>query len=688
MSSVKRDISWRVLLVFGLVAIFGVTIAFKVFVFQIQEGEMWRAQSDSLIIKEQDVTPPRGTIYGANQSLLVTSAPLYEIRFDATVPHQDTFNKYVSIIASNLAQLFPLQYSKAQFEHHLNQARKEKNRYFLIAKNASFRQQAVMTDWPMFNKGQFKGGLIVESQTRRTYPSNQAGFRTIGYYKDGAGVGLELSFDEDLSGTKGKRLVQKIAGGYKPLNNEKLIDPIQGKDLISTLNIEFLEIVHNALERAMHTHEADHGCVIVMETKTGAIRAMNNLKNHGNGNFTEVYNYAIAESFEPGSIFKVFSAKALLDDKKIKPSDSVMISWGKRNFYGKTMRDSDTGRRNVISFEDAMAFSSNVAFSGLIHDNYRDKPAFFIKHLKELDLHLPTGIEILGEPIPYLNQPSTPKWSNLTLPWLSIGYENQHTPLQILTAYNGIINDGILKKPYLTDAVVYEGKTFKLLTTKDKGKKICSLETSTAIKKMTQKTVEKGTAAAIKSSLISMAGKTGTAQIASPFGYQKQRQYNASFIGHFPAENPEFSVIIVINRPTSGSIYAAEVAAPVFKEIAEKIFIRNSQNEIQKGSSNRYPLWVKTNQDFYQKLINNLNYKVNSEASFPWVTAQNGQSKSLQLKNNKMPNLHHMGSRDALFLLGEMKVKAKIKGIGKVVEQSPPPGTSIRKNQTVYIRLG
>jgi cell division protein FtsI (penicillin-binding protein 3) len=689
MSNIKRDILWRVLLVFGVVTIFGIMIIFNVFVFQVQEGEQWRAQSDSLIIKEQDITPPRGTIYGQHQSLLVTSAPLYEIRFDATIPEQDTFEKYIPIISKKLVQLFNFSKTSQQVEQNIRKARRENNRYFLLAINASFRQQAMVKEWPMFNTGQYRSGLIVESMTRRTYPSNQAGFRTIGYFnEENKGVGLELTYDEHLSGTKGQRLVQKIAGGYKPLNNEKLIEPIQGKDLISTLNIEYLEIAHRALKKALEKHNADHGCVIVIETKTGAIRAMNNLKNHGNGKFSEVYNYAVAESYEPGSIFKVFSAKALLDDKKIKPTDSINIFNGEREFYGRFMKDSDAGKRRKISFEDAVAYSSNVAFSSLIHDNYRSQPAYFIKHLKDLDLHAPTEIEILGEPLPYLNQPGTPKWSNLALPWLSIGYENQHTPLQILTAYNAIINDGVFKKPYLSEAIVYEGKTYQVLKPQTKDKKVCSPETSKLIRQMTTGTIERGTASSIRSEMITMAGKTGTAQIASESGYQLQKQYNASFLGHFPADKPEFSVIVFINKPSAGSIYASEVAAPVFKEVAEKIFVRSSQKEIQKLPQPQAPPLVKTHQSFYEQISQIFNPNAIHKSSSNWVAAQNGKAIDLSVLSQKMPDVRHMGSRDALYLLGNMDLNVKIRGVGKVQEQSPAPGSTIRKKQTVYIRLG
>ena len=674
---------------FAAVAVFAIWVAIEMFTIQMAEGKMWLSQSDSLTIIRQDISPTRGNIYSDNGSLLATSMPIYEVRFDPTVVNADSFNRQVGELAQRMSALFP-EYSAAYYKKYLVSARNSGSRYLLIRRNVNYNQLKEMKQWPIFRMGKYKGGMISELTTKRVRPAGQLAFRTIGYHtKDNPGVGLERAYNKDLGGVSGKRLAQKISGGYRPINDENLIEPQNGRDVHTTINIDFQEIAHAALARALIQHNADHGSVIIMEVKTGAIKAIVNLKNYGEGKITESYNYAIGESYEPGSVFKVFSAMAALEDNILKPEDTLDLHHGVRMYFGRPMKDSDHGGPEKTSFKTSFARSSNVAFSSIIFDYYRKKPSAYIAYLKKLDLHKKTGVEILGEPEPFLNQPSSKSWSNLTLPWLAIGYENQHTSLQLLTAYNGIINNGRMLKPHLVSKVTDAGLIVQQTEIDYEGVRVCSEQTSKTILDFTKDVVETGTAKNIKSSIVSMAGKTGTAQIASSSGYQAQRQYNASFIGHFPAENPVYSVMVMVNKPSTGVFYASYVAGPVFKELAEKIYTISVKQELPKDTLCLPHLISGYNSDI-QYLLNELALPNSTEGNAPLVRSYVDAKKSeaIEQGTGEMPNLLGLGARDAVYALELEGVKVKVNGYGHVKMQSPLPGVKLSKGSTVYLQMG
>jgi cell division protein FtsI (penicillin-binding protein 3) len=614
--------------------------------------------------------------------------PIYEIRWDATVVNDDTFHFYVNELAQQLARLFPDKTS-LYYKSKLNTAKKSKSRYVLIRRKVNYHEQKTMRDFPIFRKGRYRGGFMAELNTKRVKPAGNLAFRTIGYRtKDNLGVGLERTYNDDLGGVKGKRLVQKISGGYRPLNDENLIEPKNGRDIHTTINIDFQEIAQRSLEKSLIKHKADHGCVIVMEVSTGEIKAISNLSKREEGVYSEQYNYSIGESYEPGSVWKVFSAMAAFEDELISPNDSMDIQNGIREYFGKKMQDSDKGRFKKMSFKQAFARSSNVAFSSVIFDNYSSKPSNYISYLKKLDLDKPTGIEILGEPDPFLNHPASSSWSQLTLPWLAIGYENQHTPLQLLTAYNGIINDGIMIRPQIVSSVTDAGIIIKENNNSSKTVRVCSEETSKKIKDLTAEVFISGSARNVRSDVVTMGGKTGTAQIASSSGYQKAKMYNASFVGHFPAMKPEYSIYVMVNKPSNGIFYASYVAAPVFSEVAKKIFTISVKKEVVDS------LIYKPNYHagFFKdiKIINNqLGYIMdeNSSADFVRVNSNNSMTEDVVVEEGKMPDFRNFGVKDAVYVSELLGLKPIVAGRGRVVEQSPKPGAVIHKSQTVYIRL-
>lgn len=687
-NNIKKSITWRVVFGMGVVVLFAFWVSFQMFRIQLVEGNKWLAMSDSITIRHQDISPARGNIYSDNGSLLSTSMPIYEIRWDATVVNDDTFHFYVNELAQQLARLFPDKTS-LYYKSKLNTAKKSKSRYVLIRRKVNYHEQKTMRDFPIFRKGRYRGGFMAELNTKRVKPAGNLAFRTIGYRtKDNPGVGLERTYNDDLGGVKGKRLVQKISGGYRPLNDENLIEPKNGRDIHTTINIDFQEIAQRSLEKSLIKHKADHGCVIVMEVSTGEIKAISNLSKREEGVYSEQYNYSIGESYEPGSVWKVFSAMAAFEDELISPNDSMDIQNGVREYFGKKMQDSDKGRFKKMSFKQAFARSSNVAFSSVIFDNYSGKPSNYISYLKKLDLDKPTGIEILGEPDPFLNHPASSSWSQLTLPWLAIGYENQHTPLQLLTAYNGIINDGIMIRPQIVSSVTDAGIIIKENNNSSKTVRVCSEETSKKIKDLTAEVFISGSARNVRSDVVTMGGKTGTAQIASSSGYQKAKMYNASFVGHFPAMKPEYSIYVMVNKPSNGIFYASYVAAPVFSEVAKKIFTISVKKEVVDS------LIYKPNYHagFFKdiKIINNqLGYIMdeNSSADFVRVNSNNSMTEDVVVEEGKMPDFRNFGVKDAVYVSELLGLKPIVAGRGRVVEQSPKPGAVIHKSQTVYIRL-
>lgn len=679
---------WRVVFGMSVVALFALYVTFQMFRVQIVEGDKWLSLSDSTTIRRIDISPARGNIYSDDGSLLSTSMPIYDIRWDATVVNADTFKMYVNELAFQLSELFP-NHSASYFLAMLKKARADQNRYKLIRRKVNYHQQKAIRDFAIFRKGRYKGGVLFELNTKRVKPAGQLAYRTIGYSTvDNPGVGLERAYDEDLGGTKGKRLVQRISGGYRPLNDANLIEPQNGRDVHTSINIDFQEIAQRSLKKALVQHAAKHGCVVVMEVTTGKIKAISNLKRREDGTYGELYNYAVGGSYEPGSVWKVYSAMAAFEDGLIDVNDTIDIMNGERDYFGKPMRDSDKGRFAKMSFKQAFARSSNVAFSSIIFDNYAKNPSKYIAHLRKLDLDKTTGIEILGEEKPFLNHPQSSSWSQLTLPWLAIGYENQHTPLQLLTAYNGIINDGIMIKPRVVNQVTDAGLVIKDNSKKVNRIRVCSKKTSDKIKEITAAVFTEGSARGVRSNVVSMGGKTGTAQIATKGAYQKSKKYNASFVGHFPADKPVYSIYVRVTEPSNGKFYASSVAAPVFSEIANKIFTISVKQEIDyKGTES--PLYTRGYYSDFKQLNNVLNVKLKNEVNTDIVSinAVSGSASGVVVRDGKVPNLKGMGAKDAMYLLELNGFRSIIHGHGRVLEQSPAPGTRVQANRTVYIRL-
>jgi cell division protein FtsI (penicillin-binding protein 3) len=579
------------------------------------------------------------------------------------------FDRDVVKLSKNLANF--LGKSPKFFEKKLRNARKSKNRYILIAKDIGYNDYMKMKQFPIFKLGVYKGGFIAEHKTVRAHPIGKIAERTIGYHDNRGDAGIEGAFVDYLKGEDGLRWKQKIAKGqWKPINDVNEKEPVQGYDVVTTLDVNIQDITHHALLRQLEYFEADHGCAVVMETATGEIKAISNLGRTSAGKYYEKRNYAVWEAHEPGSTFKLASLMAALDDKMIDTSTVVDTEKGRIFIHGKRVEDSQRGGYGEISAARVFEVSSNVGIVKLIREHYDDKPEKFIDHLKDYGLTNKIGLPIKGEGKPIVYYPGKPGWNKISLEWMSWGYSIAVTPLQTLMLYNAVANNGEMVKPRFIKELRKENRIKKSFQKEVINPQIASPETINKLKKVLENVVEKGTANNIYSSNFSMAGKTGTAKkyvgrhvnkkgdtIAG--GYSNKR-YVASFAGFFPADLPKYSCIVVIHDPLKKKgYYGATVAAPVFKEIAQKIYTTTSVDDDlvkEKFSSQKIGDQYAS---FYKKIKN----------------------------TETIPNVIGMPAMDAVSLLENVGLNVKIKGIGKVKKQSIKKGTLIKKGATIILNL-
>jgi cell division protein FtsI (penicillin-binding protein 3) len=666
-----KHISYRIYLVAFCIFIMTVAIIFKLTKIQWSEGDRYRKLAKERTVRNFVIPANKGNIYSADGSLLATSIPNYNIRFDAVAPKGESFEKYVKPLSDSLALMLG---KPSSFYHtQLRMARSNKNRYLLIARDLSYTEYIKIKGFPLFNLGANKGGMITEQETVREHPIGKIAERTIGYDRidengTRVGKGIEWSFRKYLNGKDGKVMKQKIAKGqWKPIRDVNEVDPQDGYDVISTIDVYIQDIAHHALLKQLKDFKAEHGCVVVMETKTGKIKAISNLGKlkESDSTYFETTNYAIAESHEPGSTFKLVDMIALLDDNKIDTS-AVYDSKGGiityPSFKGKKVRDSHEGGYGRISLARGFEVSSNTIMVQAVYENYKNNPQEFVDRIDRMGLNKPLGLPFQGEGKPYIPQPGDKHWSALSLPWMAYGYGVSVTPLQTLTLYNAIANNGEMIKPQFVSEIKEWNKTIKKYDKQVINPKICSDETIKKIKAVMQNVVKKGTGSKLYSKDFSMAGKTGTAQANYAKNSGMDKHYISSFVGFFPAENPKYSCIVVVHKPnTSGNnYYGADVAGPVFKRIAQKIFTDSpSTNEIR-----------------------NLNKK---------ITKQEVAYEDYKIKSNSdlkvIPNLKGMSGMDAVALLENLKLKVKVIGIGKVKKQSIPAGQALDKSKTIILEL-
>ena len=527
-------------------------------------------------VKNIEVEPSRGNIYSDNGDLIVSTVIKYELRWDSKTPSLKVFDDYILDLSRELSLYFDK--TQEYFFNYLNTARDNNNRYLLIGKNLSISDVNNIKSFPIFNRGLYKGGLIINEHYKRQSHLGKIAERTIGYEKvDELGnymrIGLEGAYSEYLSGKSGSRLMQKIADGqWKPIRSYYEREPVQGYDVHTTIDTEIQDAVHHELLYQLEKYEADHGTMIVMETKSGKVKGISNLARTSKGKYYEKLNYGIWESQEPGSTFKLMSLIAALEDGAVSPKDSVDTGNGVLKFYNEEVKDSNRKGYGVITVSKAFEVSSNTGIVKIIYDNYKDNPERFVDRLINMKLDQKVNVDIKGEGKPKIPHPDDDNWSGISLPWMAFGYGVSMTPLQTLTFYNAVANNGEMVKPSFISSIGAFGE--KPVYTIDREvimASICSDKTLKSVQMMLKNVVEKpwGTANNIYDKNIKIAGKTGTSQIGYTSG---ETEYVSSFVGYFPSDNPKYSAIVVINKPNkSKGFYGNSVAAPVFKKVAQKI---------------------------------------------------------------------------------------------------------------------
>ena len=575
-----KQIMHRSYLVTFLLFVFSIVLIGKLIHLQFFQGEKYRDLASKRTLKNDILQPSRGNIYADDGSIMATSVPRYEVRWDAAVPSKIIYQSKKNELAKGLSIIINI--NKDEILKKLDKAVNRKNRYLLIAKGLSYSQQKRVKKLPIFKLSPNKGGLIIEQQIFREHPLGRIAERTIGYeVQDNKGkflrVGLEGAFGQYLKGDEGRRLKQKIAGGqWKPINDNNEKEPTEGFDIHTTINVNIQDIVHAALLEQLEKFEADHGCAVVIETSTGKVKAIANLGRTEVGNYYEKLNYAVGEAHEPGSTFKLISMIAALEDKVVDENTLIKTGKGELTFYGKyKVRDSKKGGYGTITAGRVLEVSSNTGIVKIINDNYKNNPKRFVDRLYNMGINKPIGLPIKGEGNPKIPYPNDTDWDGLDLPWMAYGYGVAMTPLQTLTFYNAIANNGEMVKPRFIEKIGVIGELPQQIFGKEiLNPSICSQSTIKKVKNMMFNVIDKkwGTAHNIKDRDFTIAGKTGTCQVDyNRIG--KEVQYISSFVGYFPAKKPKYSCIVVIHRPNKRlGYYGSTVAAPVFKKIAKKIY--------------------------------------------------------------------------------------------------------------------
>ncbi|MFO7720309.1 MAG: penicillin-binding protein [Gillisia sp.] len=667
MATTEKHILNRLYFVAGCMFIFAVAIAIQLLNIQFVEGDKYNQLAEDRTFRNFTIPANRGNLYDVNGNLMATSIPKYDIRFDAVTVSDKNFEENIGELSKSLAAM--LGKTPSHWSQTLRTARVNKHRYLFIAKGLGYSEYLKVKSFPMFNLGTYKGGMITEQRTVREHPLGGMAARTVGYdRKDEQGystrVGLEGAFSPFLQGTDGHRLKQKIAKGqWKPISDNNEVEPKDGYDVISTIDVNIQDIAHHALLAQLEKYEADHGTVVVMETKTGEIKAISNLGRTAQGTYFEKLNYAVGETHEPGSTFKLMAMVVALEDKVIDTSTVVDTGNGIMTIRREKVRDSKHGGYGKITAAKAFEVSSNVGIVKLIYDNYKDNPQKFIDGLNRMNLNQKLGISIKGEGTPYIPSPGDKTWSAISLPWMAYGYGSiQITPLQTLTFYNAIANDGVMVKPRFIKEIKEWDKTIVRNDLEIINPAICSKETIDKVQALLKNVVEHGTAKSLYSPNFSMAGKTGTAQTEYWMDdWSSNRRYISSFVGYFPAENPKYTSIVIIHKPKNSiGYYGADVSGPVFKRIAQKIYTDTPVED-----------------ELESLKINHADISEDFEKYF----AASREEKKL------MPNVVGMPVMDAISLLENLGLQVEISGDGNVKKQSVSPGEKIKNNQKVALNL-
>ena len=696
--NIKKSILFNAKISFLVVVLFSSLIIYRIFILQFKEGSHWDKISENMNLSLLDIKANRGSILSDDGSILATSLPFYKVAIDPSIVNNSIFNEKIDSLSFLLSNFFNDR-SKESYKSLIKKAKDSGKKYLILnRKRINHEEKEILSKWPIFNEGRLKGGVIFEKIEKRYRPFSKLGYRTIGSVDENYNgtVGLEYSFNNYLIGKDGKALYQKIAGNnWKPVFDGNEVNPENGYDILTTININMQDIAETALLNGLISNNAEYGCAIIMDVKSGDIKAISNLSRNSKGGYIELYNYAIGSqgSREPGSTFKLASMLALFEDSRLELMDTIDTGNGQYKFYTEIMKDHKEGGYGKITVKDVFEQSSNIGVAKLIEDQFKDSPSKFLNYINKFGLSRDLNFQMIGYGKPFIKNSNDSSWSKVSLPWMAHGYELKVTPLQTLSFYNAIANNGKFVKPLIVKKIIKANNVIKEFDTEIFEEKIASNTSIQKVKVLLEGVVERGTAKNINNSYYKIAGKTGTAKKVINGRYVNK--YYTSFVGFFPSEKPQYSCIVIIDEPKNYRIYGSDVAAPVFREISDRLLLtdHNVFNEFQKTeiTNNNFPL---IRSGFRNDLIDISNYfgiSNHSNTSDDWVKTKVIDNSISWESNtsaiNLMPNVIGMTYKDALYLLEKRGLKVNFSGSGRVKNQSVSPGKNTKNYSTIHLSL-
>ena len=667
----KDQILARTGIIYGIVVVMAVAVFVRIIILQFVQSEKWAAMADKVVFRREVDRAARGDILSDDGRILASSIPYYTVYMDtrSSGMADTTWARGISGLCRGLSQYVGVNPPDG-WRAALTNARKRGDRYYLIKRHVSYETLSHLKELPILKYGKFRGGLIYQPENRRIMPNGLLAKRTVGYITEDSTsniVGIEGSFNRYLAGKDGFKVQQRLTGGaWIDVDNLETVNARPGYNIVTTIDLDLQDVAENALYRQLTKHNAHHGCAVVMEVRTGDIKAIANLERGSDGAYHETYNYAVGESTEPGSTFKLMSFIAALEDRVIDLDDTVNTGDGTVKYYDKIIRDHEDKGLGKITAREVFEHSSNVGTAKIIYENYKDNPRRYIDRLYSMQINKPLDLQIRGEGKPVIRAPGEKLWSGISLPMMAHGYEVQMTPLQILTFYNAVANGGKMVKPRFVTEVRDGNWIVKAYEPEVITNAICSHSTINKARSLLEGVVENGTAKNLKNSNYKIAGKTGTAQIANAkYGYRSGERisYQASFVGYFPADDPLYSCIVVVNAPSNYVYYGNVVAGPVFKEISDKVYASSFYRDLRALNT------------------------TNEETLKPREAANIKDHDDITFTEGVMPDVVGMSLRDAVYMLENSGLRVRYSGHGEVIRQSPQAGVKISRGATVAIEL-
>ncbi len=692
----KANILKRVYLFFFLLVAFSLVIIAATVNIQFIKTERVQVAVKSTNVKEREFPAKRGDLYAKDGSLLATSLTYYEVGLDLTSPsiNEDTLTKYIGALSDSLARLIGKRTAK-EYYRGITESYKNSDRWYSLSRGLNHPEFQKLKQFPFINQGRLKSGLAYRKYTKRKKPFGVLASRTIG---SRAPFGLEGAYDGYLKGEDGKQLQRRKSGVWVPVNESAIQEPVNGSDVYSTIDINIQEVAENALKDQLFYNKADYGCAVVMEVETGKIRAIANLLiDTATGEYLEARNYAVADAEEPGSTIKLASFMAILEKEQFDLDEKkINVKRGRYQVYDRKVRDSHEYNKNTIfSAREVFEKSSNVGTVKLIEEYYKDNPSEYVERLYGFGLCEKLGLDIIGEATPKIKSPSDHDWYGTSLQWMCHGYETQITPLQILSYYNAVANNGKLVKPIFIEKIVDEQKGETIFEPAVIKNSICSQETVNKLQELLNGVVEHGTARRpFRGSLYKVAGKTGTAKINYAKNGKNKVEYRSSFAGYFPADHPRYSCIVVVTNPRENGFYGGSTAAPVFRKISDRVYALDKELRTELIAQEKN-IKIKAKNGLESEIITvakKLNVKTSSSGENKYVSGvvnkNELKTKPLKKQGDKVPNVKGLSAKDALFLLEDIGLTVKIFGKGKVIKQSMSPGSKVIKGKQIEIILG